>query len=216
MSVTTMNEPFAELLREAIDAQLREPLGLTQYIGPDWWQLSETEVKVFGISPARWPLLLVAYCAYPAFADVTDVFNLSDEIDKRYTCAGVWAILDAARRLHPDWGTTPETFSASGFARMAKTYVSIPHREVIACWHKMHWSDVRSGVIEYADERVPGPLQRRGVRRPAFAACRFECPVADVARVRHVALVRPWRAVLYLCVYCATLRPFRQAQALLL
>lgn len=157
MSLTTANEPLAELLREAIDAQLREPRGLTQYIGPDWWQLSETEAEVFGISPARWPVLLAAYCAYRAFADITDVLNLGDEIDERYTWPEVRAILDAARRSHPDWGTTPEAFSDHGFARLAKHYASIPYREAIACWHKMHWADVRLGVIEYADERTGQP-----------------------------------------------------------
>ena len=147
------DEPLAMLLREELARVSNASLGdLERYRGPDWWQLSDAEIGVFQIELERWPILVSIYCAYRAFADVTDGFNFGDDIDARLSWREVQTILKAARTAHPDWGTTPDTCSPDGFGLFAKHYASVPFREADACWHKMQWSDARSGVIAYGDE----------------------------------------------------------------
>ncbi|MGO4814220.1 hypothetical protein AB4156_32385 [Cupriavidus sp. 2MCAB6] len=147
------DEPIAMILREEL-ARVRNPslADLEQYRGTDWWQLSDAEIAVFEIEPDRWPTFVSVYCAYRAFANVTDRFNFGNDIDARLSRQDVQAILEPARTAHPTWGITPETCSSDGFALFAQHYAGLTFRDADRCWQKMFWSDVRSGVIVYRGE----------------------------------------------------------------
>jgi len=129
-------------MKDQIEAQVTEAEKGQNYTGPDWWQLSEEERRVFDIDPKRWPRMMVAVTAYDVFLGLTDAETLGfDE--------------ETVKRLRLERSDLVETGpSSQSFAKFATEYGGLTSREAAAAYWKNRFWLARTGHLTYPDEET--------------------------------------------------------------
>lgn len=130
----TLKEAIEAEVRKAEEQRRNDPEG---WDGGDWWQLWDEEALVFGIEPDRWPRMMTAWLCFRVFHGLADVGE--DEAPV--------ALLQAERKRRPDI-----EFSHDGFDTFSSEYAGLTFREADAAYGKMHFTNVRHGIIQYRDE----------------------------------------------------------------
>lgn len=129
-------------LKDDIEASVRAAEGEMRadpegWTGGDWWQLLPQEEDVFGIERERWPRMMLAWFFFEVFHKLVDVGEEEAPV----------------RLLHEEKERRPDIeYSHEGFDRFAVDYVDLTLREADAAHGKMHFTNVRHGVVQYTDE----------------------------------------------------------------
>lgn len=113
--------------------------------GTEYAALSSEEIEVFGIRRERYAAMVALYEAYEAVKNICDMgsYDLS-------LCAAMREALD----LKDDARITVEEMQALG------QVVGVTYHEAFAMFYKVHFSEIRSGLIRFKDE---GKAQERPI-----------------------------------------------------
>lgn len=105
--------------------------------GTEYAIITPEEVVVFGIQPERYAAMVALYEAYEAVKNICDMgsYDLS-------LCAAMRDALD----LEDNTRITVEEIQALG------KVVGVTYREAFAMFYKVHFAEIRSGLIRFKDE----------------------------------------------------------------
>ena len=113
------------------------------WTGGDWWQLEPKEEFVFAIERERWPRMMSAWLFFEVLHQLADVGD--DEAP--------------VRLLHEEGARRPDIdYSRAGFDLFAAEYAGLTLREADATFSKMHFSNIRQGIVEYKDDDAGSPI----------------------------------------------------------
>jgi len=116
--------------------------GMGRTFGYDWFNLSEHEAIVFGLSLDDLPALVSVWMAFEAVMDICDMFERPD------------AALLAAVRSELPWlrhSMESRSLECHEFQKFAKLF-GVSNRMAHAWFSKRDFWDVRCGIIRYGDE----------------------------------------------------------------
>jgi hypothetical protein len=102
------------------------------YRGHDWFQLSDAQAEVFGIDPARWPRMLVAWQLYEACLDI--VLPRDHELDE--------ALIEEERARRPEL-YTGRMMVYENFRTLAMDTVGLTEVEARAVYVKQEFGGRR-------------------------------------------------------------------------
>lgn len=129
-------------LREAFDKEVNHP---SNYAGPDWYQITPEEQKVFGIALASMPWVITAYRFYEEILDLTDTGILPP------------AVMAVIRQDVSDCiGMESGIISQTEFMKFAKL-LGISNRTAHAWYAKHEFWCVRRRILRYDDDEAPSP-----------------------------------------------------------
>lgn len=105
--------------------------------GTEFAIITPAEREVFGIHPKRYAAMVALYEAYEAVKDICDMGSYD---------LGLCAAMRDALELKDNARITIEEMQALG------QVVGVTYREAFAMFYKVHFAEIRSGLICFKDE----------------------------------------------------------------
>lgn len=105
--------------------------------GTEYAALSPEEIEVFGIRTERYAAMAALYEAYEAVKNICDMGSYDPEL-----CASMRTTLN----IEDNARITVEEMQALG------QVVGVTYREAFAMFYKVHFAEIRSGLIRFKDE----------------------------------------------------------------
>lgn len=105
--------------------------------GTEYAVITPEEREVFGIRPERYAAMVALFEAYEAVKDICDMGSYSADL-----CAAMRDTLD----LEDNTRITVEEMQALG------QIVGVTYRDAFAMFYKVHFAEIRSGLIRFKDE----------------------------------------------------------------